>query len=165
MEQLKKHMNQLVAEYKEFLNLLEQQREAIVQRDLDGMYTLVEKWYLATKKRTLTEEMFSKELHTLFEQYLPGHPAPNLTLLLDVAGENDPDVRLLHTKLFDYIERANKKREEVNGILAYVQDFNAQTISLIASSVKRPAPSQQLYSSKGHSSFRSNNTLGIDQQG
>lgn len=165
MEQLKKLMIQLIAEYEEFLKLLEQQRDAIVYRDLETMYLLVEKWYPNTKKRNLSEEMFSKELHALFEQYLPGHPAPNLSLLLDISGENNPDLYLLHRKLFDYILKTDKKREELSGILTYVQDFNAQTINLIASHVRGSAPKQNIYSTNRYNPYRGNQTLGIDKKG
>lgn len=158
---LKSSLGNLISEYREARNLMNDQIQAVIYSDLTWLDKLVEQQLSKYELLGKMEEDFKKDLEAIFRDYCPEHNQYSLTLLMENLREPSAELNELRNELHEQVEKTQKLRDQLMDLLQFASKHNVETFEEI---FQLSDDSAQAYGANGQKKQRSVNSVAINQR-
>lgn len=146
INQLSMNMENLIEEYEEAHQLLNDQIEAVIYNDLNRLNKLIEKQLKKYENLEGLETDFKRKIESIFENFFPGETTHTITQMLKKLDQPSEKLEILRDRLLKQVMLTQKMRHQLVDLLEFAREHNKETLLSI---YKLGQKDSERYNNKG----------------
>lgn len=160
--ELRTSLKNLIAEYRDACNLIQDQINAVIRNDLGWLDSLIEQQLEKYELLKKLELDFKKKLEHSFRNLRMRNKQCTLSLLVETLDQPSKELNQLREELHQQVEKTQELREQLIDLLQFASDHNTEIFEKIFRFEGNK--NSESYSADGQKRDQSTNSVAINHK-